>query len=107
MTVYPIRTRRWTRAEYDRLITAGTFRPDERLELLGGELVVREPQGSRHAVAIELALRSLEQAPDRHGVCGYSFPWRSPRTQSPSPISLWWRETPGPALRLTRRTPSS
>jgi Uma2 family endonuclease len=62
MAVYPVRTRRWTRAEYDRLIAAGTFRPGERLELLGGELVVREPQGSRHAVAIELALRSLERA---------------------------------------------
>jgi Uma2 family endonuclease len=62
MAVYPIRTRRWTRAEYDRLIADGSFRPDERLELLGGQLVVREPQGSRHAVAIELALHALQQA---------------------------------------------
>jgi Uma2 family endonuclease len=62
MTVYPIRTRRWTRAEYDRLIADGRFQPDEHLELLGGELVVREPQGSRHAVAIELALRALQHA---------------------------------------------
>src|SRR5437867_4066748 len=62
MTVYPIRTRRWTRAEYDQLIADGRFRPDERLELLGGQLVVREPQGSRHAAAIELALYALLQA---------------------------------------------
>src|SRR5262245_24271704 len=62
MTVYPIRTRRWTRAEYDQLIADGRFRPDERLELLGGQLVVREPQGSRHAAAIELALDALPRA---------------------------------------------
>ena len=43
-TTYP-RTRRWTRAEYDRLIDKGVFQPDERLELLAGNLVLREPQG--------------------------------------------------------------
>ena len=62
MAVYPVRTRRWTRAEYDRLIATGAFRPEERLELLSGQMIVREPQGSRHAVAIELALRALQRA---------------------------------------------
>ncbi|HEV8440526.1 MAG TPA: Uma2 family endonuclease [Methylomirabilota bacterium] len=62
MAVYRIRTRRWTRAEYDRLVASGTFHPGERLELLDGQLVVREPQGSRHAVAIELALSALQGA---------------------------------------------
>ena len=51
-TTYP-RTRRWTRAEYDRLIDKGVFQPDERLELLAGHLVVREPQGGPHILAIE------------------------------------------------------
>ena len=49
---YP-RTRRWTRTEYNRLIDKGVFRPDERLELLAGYLVVREPQGGPHILAIE------------------------------------------------------
>src|SRR5262249_36682009 len=62
MASYLLRTRRWTRTEYDRLIERGAFRPDERLELLGGELVVGEPQGSRHAAAIELALETLQRA---------------------------------------------
>jgi Uma2 family endonuclease len=60
-TIYP-RTRRWTRAEYDRLIDKGVFRPDERLELLAGQLVVREPQGDPHAFAIELANEALRTA---------------------------------------------
>src|SRR6266481_9590641 len=48
-----LRTRRWTRVEYDRLIDKGVFQPDERLELLAGHLVVREPQGDPHILAIE------------------------------------------------------
>ena len=60
-TTYP-RTRRWTRAEYDRLIEQGMFQPGERLELLAGNLVVREPQGDPHAFAIELANEALRTA---------------------------------------------
>lgn len=56
---YP--TRRWTRSEYERMIERGIFRPDERLELLGGELVVREPQGGAHALAIELVGDALRE----------------------------------------------
>jgi len=56
------RTRRWTRAEYDRLIDKRVFRPDERLELLAGQLVVREAQGDTHALAIELVNEALRTA---------------------------------------------
>jgi Uma2 family endonuclease len=48
------RTRRWTRVEYDRLIDLGIFRPGEHLELLGGHLIVSEPQGTLHATAVGL-----------------------------------------------------
>lgn len=44
-------TRRWRRAEYDRLVELGMF-IGERLELLDGLLVVREPQGSSHAAIV-------------------------------------------------------
>jgi Uma2 family endonuclease len=40
------------RVEYERLVSIGFFGPEERLELVGGVLVVREPQGSRHATGI-------------------------------------------------------
>lgn len=60
-TVYP-RTRRWTRAEYNDLIDKGVFQPGERLELLGGQLVVREPQGDPHVYAIELVNEALRSA---------------------------------------------
>jgi len=47
-----LRTHRWSRVEYDRLIDCGLFGEDARLELLDGVLVVREPQGSRHSAAV-------------------------------------------------------
>lgn len=43
--------RRWRRDEYDQLVAMGMF-VGERLELLDGALVVREPQGSSHAAIV-------------------------------------------------------
>jgi Uma2 family endonuclease len=54
--------RRWTREEYDRLIEVGAFRNGERLELLDGFLVVREPQGARHAASIRRVVAALRRA---------------------------------------------
>jgi len=62
MSTEIVRTRRWTRIEYDRMIDRGIFTPDERLELLGGELVVREPQGTPHATGIRMAEEVLRLA---------------------------------------------
>ncbi len=58
----PPKTRRWTRVEYERLIELGVFQPGERLELLDGLLVVREPQGARPAAAIRRVLAALRRA---------------------------------------------
>jgi Uma2 family endonuclease len=46
-----ITVRRFRRAEYDALVDQGMF-VGERLELLDGLLVVREPQGSSHAAIV-------------------------------------------------------
>src|SRR3990167_4432681 len=56
------RIRRWTRLEYDRLIDLGVFQPGERLELLDGLLVLREPRGSRHAGTIRRVVAALRRA---------------------------------------------
>lgn len=55
-------TRRWKRIEYEQLIDKGIFQPGERLELIGGQLVVREPQGGAHALGIELVDEALREA---------------------------------------------
>ena len=57
-----LRKRRWSRLEYESMIEKAVFRPDERLELLGGDLVVREPQAGPHASAIERTTKALRTA---------------------------------------------
>ena len=57
-----VKPRRWTRAEYERMIDAGIFHPDERAELIGGEIIAVAPQKSLHATAVSLAHGTLEIA---------------------------------------------
>jgi len=59
MAVSSLRTKHWTRVEYERLIDLGAFRPGERLELVGGALLVCEPQGGPHFTAVGLVEDAL------------------------------------------------
>lgn len=88
---YPIRTRQWTRAEYDRLIEIGVFRPGDPVELLGGDLIVAEPQSSPHYTAIGLAQDALQQA--------FGAGWLV-RTQGP--IALDEQSEPEPDVAVAR-----
>jgi len=62
MADHETRTRRFTRAEYERLIDLGVFQPGEDIELIGGELMVAEPQGAPHYTAIRKTAKALEAA---------------------------------------------
>ena len=62
MTEPAISTRKWTRLEYDRLVEAEILGPEDRIELLGGQMIVKEPQYSLHATAIQLVQRTLDRA---------------------------------------------
>src|SRR5262245_48806407 len=57
-----IKTRRWKRVEYERLIESGFFQPGDAVELLGGEVIVAEPQGSRHFAVIQATEEALRAA---------------------------------------------
>ena len=57
-----LETRRWKRVEYDRLIECGFFRPGDPIELVGGQLIVAEPQGSRHSATIRAVDEALRVA---------------------------------------------
>jgi Uma2 family endonuclease len=57
----PLTLRRWTRAEYDRLVDLGIL-DREPVELIGGHLVVAEPQGSYHAGTLGAAGDALRAA---------------------------------------------
>lgn len=60
MALPAVQIKRWTRREYDRMAEAGVFRPDERVQLIEGEIVTMTPQNSPHAAAIGKAQRVLE-----------------------------------------------
>ncbi|SRR5712691_282286 len=62
MAIYSVPTKRWTRLEYERMVDLGVFKPGDRLELVGGQLLVREPQGGPHMTAIGLAEDALRVA---------------------------------------------
>ena len=91
---HSVRTRRWTRAEYDRLIELGVFRPGDPVELLGGELVVAEPQSGPHYTAIYLAEDALR---------GAFGPGWVIRTQAP--IALDDHSKPEPDVAVAPGTP--
>lgn len=49
----PIPHRTWTVDEYYRMADAGVFAPDERTELIDGEIIVMTPPGERHASLVD------------------------------------------------------
>lgn len=62
MAIHERKTRRWSRIEYERLIDLGVFQPSDPIELIGGELMVAEPQGAPHYTSIRKTARVLERA---------------------------------------------
>lgn len=53
--------RRFTIDEYHRMAENGIFGPDERMELIDGEIVSMSPMGSRHAAVIRRANTLLQK----------------------------------------------
>jgi len=89
-----IRTRRWTRVEYDRLIEAEILGPEDRIELLGGEMIVKEPQHRPHATAVLLVARALERV--------FGSGWT---VQPQLPVALDDESEPEPDVSVVRGEP--
>jgi Uma2 family endonuclease len=61
--------RAFTVAEVERMVEVGVISPDERLEILGGEIVPKSPKGARHeAVKVALSRHWGKCSPDDHVV---------------------------------------
>ncbi len=88
------RRRAWTRAEFERLIDAGAFGPDERLELLDGEIITKMTRNEPHAVALRLTDRALNR------VFGDGFDVRNQ-----SPLALGEADRPEPDLAVVAGGP--
>lgn len=61
MPQLPLTLRRWGRDEYDRLVDLGVF-ADEPLELIGGQLIVAEPEREYHSSAVNAAEYAVRAA---------------------------------------------
>ncbi len=62
MAAPAVHIKRWTRREYDRMAEVGLLSPDERVELLEGEIIAVTPQQSQHAACIGLIDGALRHA---------------------------------------------
>ena len=56
-----VRSKMWTRVEYGRLVAAGGFVPESRVQLIRGEIIEMAPQNARHAAALRLAQDHLQR----------------------------------------------
>ena len=67
--------RRFTIAEVESMVAAGVIDEDERVELIGGELVPMSPRGNQHEVVkVALLRRWYRAAPVRSDTMPYSSP---------------------------------
>src|ERR1700687_5607844 len=62
MAEVEVKTHHWSGVEYDRLIEMGFFQPRDPIELIGGQLIVAEPQGSYHFTAVRAVEEVLRVA---------------------------------------------
>jgi Uma2 family endonuclease len=92
MAQHPYMLRRWTRAEYDHVVSLGVFE-NEHLELIGGDLIVAEPIGPYHVTSLGKTGDALRAAlPD-----GWII-------REQSPIALDDESEPEPDLAIVRGT---
>jgi Uma2 family endonuclease len=84
MTQPPLTLRRWKRTEYERLVDLGAFE-GEPIELIGGQLVVAEPQHPYHASAISAADYALRAALPRGWIVRIQAPVSLDDESEPEP----------------------
>ena len=82
----PVRHRRFTLAEYHKMIETGILGEDEHLELLEGEIVQMSPHDKPHARALVMLNRWLTRSLGDEYVVRPQVPLTL-RTASPSPTS--------------------
>ncbi|NCR88962.1 MAG: Uma2 family endonuclease [Microcystis aeruginosa G13-10] len=54
-------TRKFTVEEYEKMTTQGIIKPDEKVELIRGEIIKMSPMGTRHAACIDRLIQLLYQ----------------------------------------------
>ena len=86
--------RAWTREEYYKMAEAGVFRPEERLELIGGKIFSVEPQSPPQSTAISLTAEAL-----RSSFLGFNY-----HVRIREPLDLDFSSQPEPDIAVVRGT---
>ena len=58
-----LRTRRWTREQYDQLVEQGVLTADDKVELVEGEIVPKVTQNVPHAIALSARIAVSDLLP--------------------------------------------
>ena len=77
-----------TAAEFERMAEVGIFDPEERVELLDGQLIAMPPQGEPHAWSVERLLELLVLAFAGRARVRSQLPLRLDRLSMPEPDGL-------------------
>jgi Uma2 family endonuclease len=80
-----VRKKLFTVEEYHRLGTAGIFRPEDRVELIDGEIIEMSPIGRRHRVCVSRATTLFFEAFGRRAVLSPQNPVRLSDWTEPQP----------------------
>src|SRR5262245_63388836 len=83
------RTRRlFTLEEYERMVHAGIFGPEDRLELIEGDIVVMSPIGDQHAACVDTLNRLFVHGVGNRAVVRVQGPVGLPPRSRPEPDLL-------------------
>lgn len=79
--------------DYHRMADAGVFEPEERVELIEGEIIKMSPIGHKHMVAVNRATDSLTGALRRKAIVSIQNPLRLNNYNEPQPdiVVFKWR----------------
>ncbi len=100
--VVPLVRRRFTVEEYHRMGEAGILSPDDRVELVDGEVVQMTPIGARHAACVARLYRQFQKRLDEAVVVWVQNPIRLGPHHEPQPDLVLLRP---PLTRYAQRLP--
>ena len=92
----PPRVRKFTVAEYYRMAEVGILEPDERVELIEGEIIVMPPIGAEHAWNVDFASDFITRRLDERLIVRSQNPVRLSDNSEPEPdIAIMLRRPEG------------
>jgi Uma2 family endonuclease len=90
-----IGTRRFSVEEYHRMAEAGILKPNDRVELLDGDIISMAPMSSRHAATVRKITKFFQRALAEKATVSVQLPIRLDDHSEPEPDVALLRADPG------------